>query len=515
MLFRNLKVLFFSLLCPLLASFFMSSSVSAATVSAQGKVQIDGGRSVTYDRRVTLTITPPPGATQMMIDDEADFSGAKWESVKKRKSNWYLDYGARSQSVFVRFRFRNGDVTRYVHDTISLRPATPKVTLSLGSSVVEDRYVRVSSTLSNGIEGYRYGTTKDLSNMSFDVIDNRSSLDIIVSAGNGKKTVYIDFKDSSGQVIQRTLVLTLNQTGRSIPEGSVLYGQDKKYYYLGYDGRLHMFPNEEVYRSWYPSGKEVVSVSRGKIDEYAQGTMMCVRPGTYIVTFTGSPKAYLPDPGCRLRPVRSEVEAYALYGAAWRTRVLELPSTYLLHYDVVVRDATDTKAGLVDRDKDGLSNEVEADYGTSDRDDDSDNDGLSDYEEVEYWFSDPTRADSDGDGYRDMQEILNGYSPIGSSVLTKLPENTYTYPVGSIIRPKGTNSKKVMPIYYVRSSSVLNSVGTKTNASAFVSNYFQNRFVAESPLLMTLPKAKGSLKSKEDTTVTQPHTIRNGAYEKL
>ncbi len=515
MFLRFFSASIFFVFCIIIASFFVSSSVSAATVSAQGKVRIDGGRSVTYDRRVTLSIDPPVGAKQMMIDDDADFAGAKWESVKKRKSNWYLDYGARSQSVFVRFRFKNGDVTRYIYDTITLRPATPKVTLSLDEEVVEDRYVRVSSTLSNGIEGYRYGTVKDLSKLSFERITDRDVIDVIVPAGDGKKTLYLDFQDSSGQVIQRTLVLTLKQTGRSIAEGSVLYGQDKKYYYFGYDGRLHMFPNEQVYRSWYPTDKELVSVSKGKIEEYAQGEMMCVRPGTYVVTFAGSTKAYLPEPGCRLRPVRSAVEAYVLYGATWRSRVLELPSTYLLHYDVVTLDATDTKAGLKDRDKDGVSDETEADYGTSDRDDDSDNDGLSDYEEIEYWFSDPIRADSDGDGYRDMQEILNGYSPIGSAPLTEVPEETYTYPLGSVIRPKVTTKKKVLPMYYVRSETMFNSLGTKTTAAAFVNNYFQDRFIAEPPLLMTLPKTKGGLTSKEDTTVTQPYTLRNGVLEKL
>lgn len=515
MLFRYFGVSIFSSFCLLLVSFFVSSSVSAVTVSAQGKIRIDGGNSVTYDRRVTLTITPPAGATQMMIDDEADFSGAKWESVKKRKSNWYLDYGARSQSVFVRFRFKNGDVTRYVYDTISLRPATPNVTLSVEDDEVSDRYLRVSSTISNGIEGYRYGVVKDLSKLPFERITDRDAIDVILSTGDGKKTVYIDFQDSSGQIIQRTLVVTLKQKGRAIAEGSVLYGQDKKYYYYGFDGRLHMFPNEQVYRSWYPADKELISVSRGKIEEYVQGKMMCVRPGTYVLTFAGSSKVYLPEPGCRLRPVRSEVEVYVLYGAAWRARVLELPSTYLLHYDVVTLDASDTKAGLKDRDKDGVSDETEADYGTSDRDDDSDNDGLSDYEEIEYWFSDPTRADSDGDGYRDMQEILNGYSPIGSVPLTELPEDTYTYPIGSVIRPKVTTKKKVLPMYYVRSETVLNSLGTKTTAAAFVNNYFQDRFVAEPPLLMTLPKTKGGLKSKEDTTVTQPYAFRNGVFEKL
>jgi len=42
---------------------------------------------------------------------------------------------------------------------------------------------------------------------------------------------------------------------------------------------------------------------------------------------------------------------------------------------------------------------------------DSDNDGLLDSDEVSIYFTDPAVSDTDGDGYSDGLEILNGYSP--------------------------------------------------------------------------------------------------------
>lgn len=42
---------------------------------------------------------------------------------------------------------------------------------------------------------------------------------------------------------------------------------------------------------------------------------------------------------------------------------------------------------------------------------DSDGDGLSDIDEINIYYTNPTLADTDGDGYNDGLEIANGYSP--------------------------------------------------------------------------------------------------------
>lgn len=243
---------------------------------------------------------------------------------------------------------------------------------------------------------------------------------------------------------------------------------------------------------------------------------MCVRPGTYILKFTGLKQKYIPDGGCVLRPLKSTVEAVLLYGNNWNARVIELPAGYLTSYTIDSLDASDVDEELLDRDRDGVDHEEEADYGTSDRKDDSDGDGLSDYEEINFWFSDPISRDSDGDGYNDSQEILNGYSPIGSDKLTEVPEDTYMYPSGTVVRIKPTGKKKTSTLLYVRSATVVNSLGTKTNAKAFTLNNLQEKFIVDPPLNIVLPKTKGSMSTKKDLTITEPYiTNQNGALIKL
>jgi hypothetical protein len=44
---------------------------------------------------------------------------------------------------------------------------------------------------------------------------------------------------------------------------------------------------------------------------------------------------------------------------------------------------------------------------------DSDNDGLTDKEETEVYRTNPKNPDTDGDGYKDGDEVRNGYNPLG------------------------------------------------------------------------------------------------------
>lgn len=74
-----------------------------------------------------------------------------------------------------------------------------------------------------------------------------------------------------------------------------------------------------------------------------------------------------------------------------------------------------------DRDRDGLSDEEEADLGTSPTSSDTDADGLFDKEEVETYETDPLDPDTDGDGYQDGSEVENGYNPNGPGTLFAVP----------------------------------------------------------------------------------------------
>ena len=66
-----------------------------------------------------------------------------------------------------------------------------------------------------------------------------------------------------------------------------------------------------------------------------------------------------------------------------------------------------------DQDQDGLSLADEFLHGTSDLNPDTDGDLVIDYYEVEFYNTDPLKADTDGDGYDDGTELLNGFDPLG------------------------------------------------------------------------------------------------------
>lgn len=70
-----------------------------------------------------------------------------------------------------------------------------------------------------------------------------------------------------------------------------------------------------------------------------------------------------------------------------------------------------------DQDRDGVDDAKEQKVGTSNQHFDTDGDGLSDKAEIDVWKTDPTVVDSDGDGYGDGFEVINGYNPAGPGPL--------------------------------------------------------------------------------------------------
>lgn len=52
---------------------------------------------------------------------------------------------------------------------------------------------------------------------------------------------------------------------------------------------------------------------------------------------------------------------------------------------------------------------------------DSDNDGLKDWQEMQIYNSDPCKADTDGDGYLDDEEVTSGYDPTKKAPGDELP----------------------------------------------------------------------------------------------
>lgn len=78
----------------------------------------------------------------------------------------------------------------------------------------------------------------------------------------------------------------------------------------------------------------------------------------------------------------------------------------------------------VDSDGDGLTDDEEKDLGTSSNKADTDADGLTDRAEIQAYKTDPLNPDTDGDGYPDGEEVINGFDPAlpGDARLFNFPE---------------------------------------------------------------------------------------------
>lgn len=110
------------------------------------------------------------------------------------------------------------------------------------------------------------------------------------------------------------------------------------------------------------------------------------------------------------QPAETQPTSTPLEGAASSTQAsstLEQPA------------ATETPAvtAPIDSDGDSLTDTEEEALGTKINLIDSDFDGLSDYEEVKVYKTNPLNPDSDGDGYKDGDEVKSGYNPNGAGKL--------------------------------------------------------------------------------------------------
>ena len=74
----------------------------------------------------------------------------------------------------------------------------------------------------------------------------------------------------------------------------------------------------------------------------------------------------------------------------------------------------------LDTDRDGLTDEEEALYGTNLNAVDSDNDGLTERDEAKVFKTDPNNPDTDGDTYPDGTEVRSGFDPKGSGRLLQI-----------------------------------------------------------------------------------------------
>lgn len=486
------------LLFLVLLSLCLAAPCGEALAADNVYITVNKNQMQTNVRQVTLQLSGPAKTVQMKISNFVDFKGADWEPYKTAKT-WFLEYGKGAHTVYVQFKDKKGVISALYKDMINL-VLPDKMTVDFvinkdakgkGAKETVSRFVDLSVTYSAGVELIRLGNSSDLSLSEWEDVDNIMSWTL--SPNSGGKTVYAEFKDANGSTKVISKKITYNQPKFYIPEGSLLKGQASTVYYLGYDGKIHPFPNSAVYHSWYTNFDDIQAVSNVKLGQYPVGKPMCVREGTWLVKFRVSPTVYAAEPGCRLRLLRSETEARIIYGADWAKRVVELDSVLEGYYQIEYPEYDDDK---VDKDKDGVEKAIEKEYGSSDLKRDSDKDGLTDFEEIYYWYSDPIQDDTDADSHKDGAETVSLYSPVGGDKIESAPEGTYAYPLGSLIVSGGK-------YYYHSYNGKYYYVSKTVKDSVFTTNKFNQKFVISPAVKIFFSAGKNKL-GKSDAKIIKP-----------
>lgn len=115
--------------------------------------------------------------------------------------------------------------------------------------------------------------------------------------------------------------------------GALIKGSGPAVYYVGSDGKRHVFENLRVYLSWGYDEQflQVQTISDQYLASFPLGTPVPYRPGT-LVKVPSMPEVYVVDIGQVLRHVTSEALASELFGSTWNKQVKDLAESLLFTY---------------------------------------------------------------------------------------------------------------------------------------------------------------------------------------
>lgn len=104
-------------------------------------------------------------------------------------------------------------------------------------------------------------------------------------------------------------------------------------YVVGPDMKLYVFPNENIYNSWYTDFSGVKTIPVSQFANFSFGGNVTYRPGTKLVKIKSVPKVYAVEPGGILRWITTPELAHQLYGAEWKYRIDDLSDSFFYSYE--------------------------------------------------------------------------------------------------------------------------------------------------------------------------------------
>lgn len=177
----------------------------------------------------------------------------------------------------------------------------------------------------------------------------------------GTYDVYVSCVDAAGNVGMNALpakvrVTTVTGNGLLIklqcPSTVRVNDPCTTVYFYGSDGKRHAFTSEAAYFSWYENYNDVQIVDADFMAEIPLGANVTYRPVKRLVKFRSVKTVYVVTGPNVLRPIASEADARALYGASWNRQIDDVSDIFLGDYAIgdTVRSAAEIdRLGELDR----------------------------------------------------------------------------------------------------------------------------------------------------------------------
>ena len=189
----------------------LSDTITLDTTSPTGAMAIDSDVQYTDSASVTLTSAATDATPLQMRFSNDGSTWSTWESYAASKTNWPLS-GDGLKTVYAEYKDAVGHVLD-VSDTIALDTTKPTGTMAIDSGAdytnSTDATLDASVTDANGVASMRF--SNDNSTWS-DWQSFAASADWTLTKGDGVKTVYAEYKDVAGNVLDVTDTITLDTT---------------------------------------------------------------------------------------------------------------------------------------------------------------------------------------------------------------------------------------------------------------------------------------------------------------
>ena len=104
-------------------------------------------------------------------------------------------------------------------------------------------------------------------------------------------------------------------------------------YYLAEDGSRYVFPNEDIYHSWYENFTGVKIVSCQDIARFPLGGLVPYQAGSKLIKADSLFDMYAVEPEGMLRSI-TDVQANVLYGSNWKNRLVTLSDSLFNRYKI-------------------------------------------------------------------------------------------------------------------------------------------------------------------------------------